>query len=111
MSLRTPFIALALSVLAVTAAQAAHPHGTPRVDQRQAQQAQRIHQGVASGQLTARESLRLRQDQRQIQRFEHHAKADGIVTARERQRLHAMQAAASRDIRWQKHDRQQRGWR
>ncbi len=108
MSLRTPFIALALAVVATTAAQA---HGTPRVDERQAQQTQRIHQGVASGQLTARETLRLRQQQRGIQRYERQAKADGLVSARERQHLHAMQTAASRDIRWQKHDRQQRYWR
>lgn len=109
MSLRSPIVALALALVAATAAQA--HESTPRVDQRQAHQAQRIHQGVASGELTARETARLRHQQQHIRHYEQYAKADGRVSAHERQRLHAMQAAASRSIRWQKHDRQERHWR
>ena len=79
---------------------------TPRVDQRQANQEQRIDQGVASGALTRREVHRLGREQLLIGRAENRAKADGAVTAQERQRLHRMQNQASSDIRFQKHDRQ-----
>lgn len=103
MTLRTPLAAIALALLTASAAQA---HTTPRVDLRQDRQAQRIDQGLASGELTRREARRLAAEQRQIQRFEGHAKADGVVTARERAHLHSLQNEASRDIRHQKHDAQ-----
>jgi hypothetical protein len=79
---------------------------TPRVDARQANQEQRIDQGIASGQLTGREAKRLGKEQNAIDRAENHAKADGTVTAAERRRLHKMQKHASRDIHRQKHDAQ-----
>ena len=63
MSLRTPLFALALAVFAASAAQAQSPS---RIDQRQAQQAQRISQGVANGQLTPRETQRLVAQQSQL---------------------------------------------
>ncbi len=81
---------------------------TPRVDQRQANQEQRIDQGVASGALTTRETHRLQKEQHLIDRAEDKAKADGKVTPHERKRLHHLQNHASRDIRRQKHDAQTR---
>ncbi len=87
---------------------AAHAQGTatPRVDQRQINQEQRIDQGVASGQLTPREATRLDHQQDRVAAVEANAKADGKVTKRERARLHAMQDRDSRNIYRQKHDRQ-----
>ena len=79
---------------------------TPRVDQREANQEKRIEQGVASGALTSRETLRLEREQKHVAVAESRAKADGTVTAAERKRLHKMQNAASRDIKHQKHDGQ-----
>jgi hypothetical protein len=99
----------ALAALSASAlAQASAPAGTntPRVDQRQANQEQRIDNGVASGQLTPRETRRLTREQNVVDRAENKAKADGTVTAHERNRLHKMQRHASKDIRHQKHDRQ-----
>jgi hypothetical protein len=87
----------------------AQPAATPGVDQRQANQEQRIDRGIASGELTARETKRLEKEQAVINRAEDQAKADGVVTAKERRRLHTMQDRASRDIRRQKHDRQRAG--
>lgn len=87
-------------------AQAASAASTPRVDQRQARQEQRIEQGVASGQLNAREAARLEREQAAIGKAEDRAKSDGTVTKKERARLHHLQDHASRDIRRQKHDRQ-----
>ena len=79
---------------------------TPRVDQRQAQQEQRIHQGMRSGQLTQREAWRLQQQQRRIRQMERRAKADGVVTRQERREIRAAQEHASRSIQRQKHDAQ-----
>ena len=79
---------------------------TPRVDQREANQQQRITQGVASGELTQKETYKLEKEQAAINKTEARAKADGKVTRAERKRLHRMQDAASRDIHKQKHDAQ-----
>ncbi len=113
MTLRHALLALGLTALTAFCAQAhtrSPDTATSRagIDQRQAQQAQRIRQGVASGELTARETRRLAQEQRQIGRVEHRARADGQLSVHERHRLAGLQARASRDIYRQKHDRQQR---
>jgi cytoskeletal protein RodZ len=93
---------LVIAMSGVTLAQTA----TPRVDQREANQAQRIQQGVASGQLTPRETARLQNEQARIQNAEAKAKADGTVTPKESARLERMQNKASRDIAREKHDGQ-----
>lgn len=87
-------------------AQAASAPTMPRVDQREAKQQARIDQGVASGQLTARETNRLDKQQARIAGAESNAKSDGVVTAKERRHLHRMQDRASKNIYHQKHDAQ-----
>ena len=63
--------AFALPVLAQTSpAPAKDPAATPRVDQRQANQQQRIDQGVQSGQLTGKEAARLEKGQAQVEKKE-----------------------------------------
>jgi hypothetical protein len=94
--------AIALSVPVAAFAQA----GTPRVDQRQANQERRIDQGVDSGSLTQREANRLERGQQRVDNIEARAKSDGVVTPRERARLHQAQDTQSRRIYAQKHDRQ-----
>jgi len=108
MNLRTPLTGFALALLTVTtfAQTPGAAPATPRVDARQANQEKRIEQGVASGQLTPRETLRLEREQKHVAVAEEKAKSDGTVTAKERARLHRMQNGASRDIRHQKHDAQ-----
>ncbi len=93
-------LAIALPTLAFAQA------NTPRVDQRQANQEQRIDQGVASGNLTQREANRLERGQQHGDNMENRAKADGVVTRGERARLHQAQDAQSARIYRQKHDRQ-----
>jgi hypothetical protein len=101
---------LALGTVAASAQDAAAPGtATPRIDQRQANQDKRIDQGVASGQLTPRETRRLNKEQAAIDRTEDKAKADGKVTAKEHRHLTKMQNHASRDIHRQKHDAQVAG--
>ncbi len=85
------------------AAQAAE---TPVLDQRQENQAQRIEQGVTSGQLNQREAARLERAGERLEANEAKAKADGKVTARERHRLQREADANSARIYRQKHDRQ-----
>jgi hypothetical protein len=110
MQIKTTLATLTLSLLSATAfAQAASaPAATPGIDRRQANQEQRIDQGVASGQLTRREAHRLEHRQNAINRAEGQAKADGTVTAQERKQLHRMQDRASQGIHHQKHDAQHR---
>ncbi|WP_428421013.1 hypothetical protein [Methylibium sp.] len=79
---------------------------TPRIDQREQRQEQRVQQGVGSGALTPKETYRLEKEQAHIDKAEASAKSDGTVTASERKRLMKMQNRASHDIRRQKHDRQ-----
>jgi hypothetical protein len=81
---------------------------TPRIDERQAHQEQRIDQGIASGELTRREAQRLDQQQDRIDRYENKAQADGRVTVKERARITHAQQHASYSIYRQKHDRQDR---
>ena len=81
---------------------------TPKVDQRQENQRDRIQQGVASGELTRAETARSRKDQREIKRTEKRVKADGEVTKRERARLQRKENKASRKLRRNKHDAQDR---
>lgn len=76
-----------------------------RVDQRQDLQSDRITQGAASGQLTAREQARLEHQQRKIGRLERRTEADGQVTYREAARVERAQDHASRSIARQRHDR------
>jgi hypothetical protein len=79
---------------------------TPRVDQREAKQEQRIANGVSSGRLTPKETARLEGEQSRIAASEAKAKSDGVVTAKERRALHRKQDRASRHIFKQKHDAQ-----
>jgi hypothetical protein len=90
--------ALSLPVLAQTS--------TPNIDQRQANQQQRIDQGVKSGQLTGKEAGRLEKGQEHVQNVETKAKADGVVTKKERARMQRAENVQSRHIAKQKHDRQ-----
>ena len=85
----------------------AHAQQTP-VDHRQKNQRHRIQSGVASGELTRRETVNARCDQRRIKRSERRVKADGVVTYTERARLDHQQDRASRQLRRDKHDGQDR---
>jgi hypothetical protein len=107
LNFKTLIAGVTLAVVGATAfAQASHAAATPRVDKREANQDKRIQNGVASGQLNAKEAYRLEKDQAGINQAEAHAKADGRVTEAERRHLHKLQNRASREIHAQKHDAQ-----
>ena len=87
-------------------APAAPPTSAAAVDRRQSEQDTRIRQGIASGQIDAREAARLGQEQSRIQAVEARARADGQVSGAERERLERLQDRASDAIWHQKHDAQ-----
>lgn len=101
-------LAVGVALLASLSAQAQtiDPTATPRFDQRQDIQQQRIDQGVHSGQLTTREAARLDKGQDRMQRVEDRVKSDGVVTRQERVRMQQAQNVQSRHIAGEKHDRQ-----
>jgi uncharacterized membrane protein YebE (DUF533 family) len=77
---------------------------TPRINQRQQNQQQRIDQGVQSGALTARETRTLDARENKIAADKAAAKADGNVTAAERAKLHGEERRTSRAIYRKKHN-------
>ena len=82
------------------------PAATPGLDKREAKQQARIDQGVASGQLNAREVNRLQKREAKLQADEQAAKSDGVVTRKERRRLQREANRDSKAIYKQKHDTQ-----
>ena len=106
LNLKTLTVAATLAAASLGSFAQTASTATPRVDQREATQQQRIAAGAASGQLTAKETNRLEAEQGRIKSVEANAKADGTVTKSERKHLHRMQDRASKHIRHQKHDAQ-----
>ena len=98
--------AAALLITAFTLPAFAQTTTTPRIDQRQANQQQRIGQGVASGALTEKEATSMDKGQAHVQSMENKAAADGKVTMKEKARIEHAQDVQSKRIYRQKHDRQ-----
>ena len=99
-----PRIMIAAAMVAATGF--AMAQGTPRMEQREANQDARIGQGAASGELTPRETRRLEAGQRRVDRMERRAAADGAISGGERARIERAQDVQSARIHRQKHDRQ-----
>ena len=111
MKIHTLIAAIAVTLGGAAFAQAPvaapnNPLATPRIDQRQVNQQKRIDQGVASGQLNAKETNRLDKREGKIAADEAKAKSDGKVTTAERHQLRREENRASKAIYKQKHDRQ-----
>lgn len=98
-------VLVALAALTATAATAS----ADEIDRRQFRQDYRIEQGLRSGDLTRREAAALAAEQARIRDLERRAKADGYVSPYERARLRAAQNEASRHIRQERHDDDNRG--
>ena len=102
MKLKVWMSALLLAATGVAMAQPA----TPNLDKREARQQQRIDQGVASGQLTAKETNRLQKREAKLAADEAAAKADGTVTPAERRKLQREANRDSHAVRKAKHNGQ-----
>ena len=79
-----------------------------QINARQSRQMERIQAGMRQGELTRFEFRRLMQEQHEIRAMEHHFASDGLIDAREFQRLDRALDIASRNIKLEKHDRQDR---
>ena len=99
-------VAVSAMVLLMTGMVYAGESETPRIDQRQANQEQRIDQGIAGGQLNEKEAALLNKQQDHIDNMENKAKADGAVTKKERAKIKHAQDRASGHIKREKHDAQ-----
>ncbi|PWD97920.1 hypothetical protein [Marinilabilia rubra] len=77
---------------------------TPVVKKRQMNQQTRINQGVKSGELTKRETVKLQKQQRNVRKTKRAAKADGVVTRGERAVIQHKQNKANRNIYRKKHN-------
>jgi hypothetical protein len=77
---------------------------TPKIDKHEANQQKRIANGIASGELTAREAATLEKREASIDLREAAAKADGNVTKNERAKLLAAQKRTSKVIYRKKHN-------
>ena len=94
------------TLLALGVATASAQTATPRVTKRQANQQERIANGVKSGELTPRETQRLERQEGKVAADKAKAKSDGVVTTKERAKLNREQNRVSRHIYHQKHDAQ-----
>lgn len=105
MKIQTLILAIAVTAGALVSGSAFAQAATPRLDQREANQQQRINQGVATGQLTSREANNLQRRENKLNANEARAKADGVVTPAERRRLQREANHNSRKIYHKKHNR------
>ena len=99
--MRTIFVFAASAALAAVAATPA----AAGITQREAHQQQRIARGVATGQLTARETYRLERQEGRIAAYVARSRADGGgLSPRERARIAHLQNRESHRIYRQRHD-------
>lgn len=81
---------------------------TPRVNKRQRNQQRLIHQGVHSGELTKKETVRLQREQQDIRQEERAIKSDGTVTPAERAELNQELNQSRRHVYRAKHNNRSR---
>ena len=99
-------VTLAAGLLVATSATAfAHSN-----DARQEEQAALIESGRQDGSITWREGLKLRKEQREIDRVEAEFREDGNLTRHERRLLHEMQDEAEEHIASEASDGWHRLW-
>lgn len=103
----TSKILIAATALLAVSATAASAKSVKPIDRALDNQSARIEQGRQTGQITWREGLKLRKEQREIANLRDAYVADGRLSKREYRALRSRQEAASWHIVNEKHD----GWR
>jgi len=81
---------------------------SPGINERQANQQERIANGIESGELTAKEATKLERGEAKIQKTKKRMKADGKLTKKERKKLNKMLNKESKKIYKEKHDSDKR---
>jgi hypothetical protein len=79
---------------------------TPRIDNRQDKQEDRIERGIQKGQITKKEARSLEKGQERIENLEEKALSDGKVTKREKSRIEKAQDKQGQRIYNERHDQQ-----
>jgi hypothetical protein len=100
-------VVLSLGLTSATFAQTSDTK-TPVINKRQERQKNRIKQGVKSGEMTKKETIEARADQKEIREEKREAKADGDVTAKERAKIQHKENKSSRQIYRSKHNKSDR---
>lgn len=100
----TAKILIATAAILVATTATASAHSVRPIDRALDHQASRIEQGRQTGQITWREGLKLRAEQREIARLRNAYLSDGRLTAREFRDLRRRQTSASWHIVNEKHD-------
>jgi len=104
-SMKRSLIAVAVCFAMSAAAQA--QQGAAVETQRDANQQQRIEQGLQSGELNTKEAGRLERQEQVVEKQEAHAmKSGGTLTPQEQARINREQNQVSRNIYREKHDAQ-----
>lgn len=113
--MKAPVLLAAALMVATTTVAGAHDYSTDyrksQIDARRAEEAARIRQGRASGELTLTEKWRLQSEQRRIAEMERNALRDGHIDRYEQREINRALNRASRDIYREKHDGQVSWWR
>lgn len=106
----TPRLLAAALILAASTAVSAPAFAADGIDATFFEQKGRIEQGIRSGALTEREAVMLRSEQSRIANMIARARihGNGRIYATERSQIERAQAAASRHIYAEKHDRKVR---
>ena len=81
---------------------------TPKINKKQKIQADKIKQGVKSGELTHKETKKLLKLEAKLQKKKRIAKADGVITPKEKAKLRKLSKRLDGQIYKQKHDTQKR---
>ena len=105
MKLATTVLSMGIATWFTTAA-TVYAQDAGAMVQRNANQQQRIEQGLQSGALNTREASRLEREESQVERMQSRALRDGNVSDAEKARINAAQDRVSRDIYREKHDAQ-----
>ena len=107
--MKTVISSILVVSLVTIAAEARRGEGAaPRNQNRENMQQNRIKQGIKSGELTAREALKLKKGQKKVDRMQNKALEDGNLTPEEKMRIEKAQDLQSKRIYKQKHDKQER---
>ena len=104
------FLAMAVAASALAVAAPASAQGWQSINQRQANLDARIDAGVRSGQLTRSEAARLRAEFHALARLEARYRASYGLSRAERADLDRRFDALSARIRYERNDRDDRGW-
>jgi len=96
--IKLPIAALVMGLFALPVLAQSNTDRAATIDQRMAEQQQRISQGIASGHITDREAGVLQGAQEQIRRMEADAKADGRISRTESSNIAAQQNLQAANI-------------